>query len=81
MTRIVRLLLQLNLGKLDARIFLSELEEGYRRRRAAEGTQAADRWRRKEILRAVVLAGLTRKKQQTGKRRLTARRTWIRWRR
>lgn len=60
MNRLARALLSLGLGKADAGILLSELEEGYRQKLAAEGSVAAERWRRKEVFRAAFLATVAR---------------------
>ncbi|MFC1639530.1 ABC transporter permease [Gemmatimonadota bacterium] len=49
-------LLSWSIGDVDARIFSSELDESYCRLLAVEGRTTANRWRRKEVLRAVFLA-------------------------
>ncbi len=56
MNRLARILLRLNLGKVDADILTSELEESYRRLAAASGNRIARRWRRREISRAVFIS-------------------------
>ena len=48
-------LLRWSLGKTDARILWSELQESYRCRAEAEGQAAANRWLRRELLQAVLL--------------------------
>lgn len=48
-------LLRWSVGDIDARVLSSELEESYSRLVAAEGNAAANRWRRKEMLRAAFL--------------------------
>jgi len=49
-------LLRWSLGEIDARVLLSELEESRRRRLESEGQAAANRWLRRELLRAVLLS-------------------------
>jgi putative ABC transport system permease protein len=60
MNRLVRRLLNWTLGEVDARILLSELQESHQRLEATRGTAAANSWRRKEIIRAVLLASYNR---------------------
>jgi putative ABC transport system permease protein len=55
MNRLVRAILRLGLGKVDADVLESELKEGYEQSRRG-GRGAAERWRRREILSAIFLA-------------------------
>jgi len=65
MNRLIERLLRWSLGDLDARILLSELQEPYNHRINSEGKAAANRWRRGEILRAVMLAASIRIRKES----------------
>ena len=53
-------LVRWGLGDIDGRVFLSEMEELYRHKAGVEGRAAAERWRRRELRRAVFHALATR---------------------
>lgn len=60
MRRLVLAVLCWGLGEVDARMLLSELDELYRHKVGVESRAAAERWRRREMLRAVFHSVLTR---------------------
>jgi len=53
-------LLRWTLGEVDARVLWSELEEAHNRKVAEGSRAAANRWRRREVLRAALLSLATR---------------------
>ena len=63
MNRFVRWLLRRGLGDVDARVLLSEIEELYVRKVQTKGRAVADRWRRRELLRAGLLVTVARARQ------------------
>lgn len=60
MNRLMRRLARWGLGDAEGRVFLSELDELYVRKVETAGRVAADRWRRRELRRAVFHALATR---------------------
>jgi len=73
MNWLLRKLLRWSLGRTDSRVLLSELDEGYRKKAAADGRAAANRWGRWEMVRALAMACLSHKKRRSADRAQTLR--------
>jgi len=72
---LLRRLVRWGLGDVDGRLFLSEMEELFGRKAEVEGRAAAERWRRRELRRAVIhalAARLRRRPRPAGSRRRAA---------